>query len=97
MDGTRWYEIEGTDEISGWSPAATVLFARFAAGRSVTTTAPLAVREVPDATAHERAVRSEGTAGEVLDGPVDTDGYRWWQVAFDGVATGWSAGWWLRD
>lgn len=96
VDGTPWYEVEWTDT-TGWSPAKAVLFARFAAGRSVTTTAPLAVREGPGATAPERAVAPGGATGEVLDGPVDADGYRWWKVAFDGVATGWSAGWWLRD
>jgi hypothetical protein len=96
-DGVPWYEIEWTDGGSGWSPAGGVLFARFGPGQPVTTTDSLAVRAAPGATAHERAVAPEGTDGEILDGPVDDEGYRWWRIDYDGVETGWSVGYWLQD
>ena len=96
MAEATWYEVEW-DDIAGWVPANGVLFARFEPRSTVATTASMAMRDAPDATAPERAVAPEGTTGEVLDGPVDADGYRWWRIDYDGVETGWSADYWLRD
>ncbi len=37
----------------------------------------------------------EGTLAKVIGGPVEADGYRWWQLTYEGLE-GWSAGGWLQ-
>lgn len=37
----------------------------------------------------------EGTLVKVIGGPVEGDGYRWWQISYQGLE-GWSAGPWLQ-
>ncbi|SIR52208.1 SH3 domain-containing protein [Haladaptatus litoreus] len=90
--GTQWYKLDfgGTH---GWIPADDVLYARFDAGQSVQTTSGLSVRAEPSG--ERLGVVPEGTAGVIADGPVDTGGYRWWKVEYDGGQTGWSADYWL--
>ena len=97
-DGTRWYKVEYGDGVPhGWTTAEGLLFARFREESSVTTTSGLSVRAGPNTSAPRHATTPEGTAGTILDGPVDADGYRWYLVDYEGTAqTGWSAGYWLR-
>lgn len=93
----RWYKVEYGDGVGhGWSTAEGLLYARFREQSSVTTTSDLSVRAGPATDAPRHVVAAEGTAGEVLDGPVDNDGYRWYLVDYEGsTETGWSAGYWL--
>jgi uncharacterized protein YraI len=37
----------------------------------------------------------EGTLAKVIGGPVEADGYYWWQLTYEGLE-GWSAGAWLQ-
>jgi uncharacterized protein YraI len=60
------------------------------------TSADLSVRDGPGTSYSRIDVAPQGTPGTVIDGPVDSDGYRWYKVDYDdGVATGWSAADWL--
>ncbi|WP_266078688.1 N-acetylmuramoyl-L-alanine amidase [Haladaptatus caseinilyticus] len=93
--GYEWYEVdyEGSTQ-TGWSAADWLLYARFGPSDSVTTTSALSVRTSPDGTKIDTASNGEG--GTILDGPVDSGGYRWWKVDYDSAQTGWSAGYWLQ-
>ena len=94
---TRWYKVAYGDGIRhGWTTAEGLLYARFREGSSVTTTSGLSVRAEPTPDAPRQTVAAEGTAGTVVDGPVDAAGYRWFEVDYEGsTQTGWSAGYWL--
>ncbi|MCO8242721.1 peptidoglycan recognition family protein [Haladaptatus sp. AB643] len=91
--GEQRYELD-FDGRPGWVLATDLLYARFDTGSAVETTGESSVRDEPSGT--RLATVPEGTAGTVVDGPVDTGGYRWWKVAYEGGETGWSAGYWLR-
>jgi N-acetyl-anhydromuramyl-L-alanine amidase AmpD len=93
-DGYRWYEVdyEGSTA-TGWSAADWLPYCRFMPGVGARTTAALSVRDAPDGAKIDTA--PDGTTGTVVDGPVDTGGWRWWKLDYDGVSTGWSAGYWL--
>ena len=95
---TRWYKVEYGDGLpDGWSTAAGLLSSRFRDGSQVSTASELSVRSAPSTSAPRLAVAPEGTAGAVLNGPVDADGYRWFQVDYEGsTPPGWSAGYWLE-
>ena len=42
-------------------------------------------------------VAPSGTTGSVTNGPVNSDGYTWYEIAYDdGVSDGWSAANWLE-
>jgi N-acetyl-anhydromuramyl-L-alanine amidase AmpD len=90
----EWYKVDyaGSTE-TGWSAADWLLYARFGHWQSVSTTSALSVRDSPDGTKIDTAY--EGEPGTIIDGPVDTGGYRWWKVDYDSAQTGWSAGYWL--
>ncbi|KZN25239.1 hypothetical protein A4G99_01600 [Haladaptatus sp. R4] len=91
--GEQWYKLAFGGR-HGWVAATDLLYARFDSGSTIETTSGLSVRDEPSDT--RLATVPEGTAGTVVDGPVDTGGYRWWKVAYEGGETGWSAGYWLR-
>lgn len=91
--GTQWYKLD-FDGTPNWVPADDVLYARFDAGSSAKTTSDLSVRADPGG--ERLAVVPEGTTGTITDCPVDTEGYRWWRLTYDGGEAGWSAGYWLR-
>lgn len=60
------------------------------------TNADLSVRDGPGTYYSRIDVAPEGTPGTITDGPVDSDGYRWYEVSYDeGVSNGWSAATWL--
>lgn len=92
--GTQWYKLD-FEGSPGWVPANEALYARFGPGSRIETTSNLSVRATPDG--DRLGVTDSGAMGIVVDGPVDTGGYRWWQVAYDDSETGWSADYWLTD
>lgn len=95
-DGYRWYEVAYDDGVAnGWSAAPWVPYSRFDVWQDATTRVDLSVRDAPSTTADRVDVAPEGTTGTVVDGPVDNDGYRWFELDYDGAATGWSAGYYL--
>lgn len=59
------------------------------------TTSDLSVREGPGLNYNRIAVADQYTGGHIVDGPVDSDGYRWWKITYNedsdnGPVTGWS-------
>ena len=69
--------------------------ARFAVGERVRVMQNLNVREGPGLDQPEitdpayPGYLPEGSLGNVLEGPVQADGYTWWKVKFDRGVTGW--------
>lgn len=69
-------------------------------GLPVYTTSDLSVRNGPGTGYGRIAVAEQYTGGYIIDGPVNADGYTWWEVQYNGDnnngrVTGWSAGNWL--
>lgn len=89
MAGSTVVGAAGVGSLSGSAAA-------FGTWQPVYTTTALSVREGPG-TGHNRiAVADQYTGGHVTDGPVDNDGYTWWEVKYEedsdnGVVRGWSA------
>ena len=95
--GYQWYKVDYDDGVAtGWSAANWLPYSRFGAGDGVATTSALSVRSAPGTGSSRLDTASNGEGGTVVDGPVDSDGYRWFKVDYNSSATGWSAGFWLR-
>lgn len=78
----------GAAAMSGTAVAHTV-------GTGLYTTSDLSVREGPGLDYNRIAVADQYTGGNIVDGPVDNDGYRWWKIEYNedsdnGLVTGWS-------
>lgn len=97
-DGYRWYEVSYDEGIAdGWSAANWLLYSRFDIWKEATAGTDLSVRNGPGTSYDRIDVAPDGTSGTVVDGPVDNDGYRWFELDYDGgVSTGWSAGYYLE-
>lgn len=96
-DGYRWYKIAYDDGVTdGWSAGEWLPYSRFDHWTDATTRVDLSVRDGPGTSATQIDTAPAGTTGTVIDGPVDSDGYRWWKLDYDGgVSTGWSADYYL--
>lgn len=95
-DGYRWYKLDYDGGVAtGWSAANWLPYSRFDVGHGVTTTTSLSVRDGPGTSYSRVDTAASGEGGVVVDGPVDSEGYRWFRVDYDSSATGWSAGFWL--
>jgi hypothetical protein len=70
----------------------------FADGDRVTPTTALNTRHRPGTESRVLATMSAGTEGEIMNGPVNEDGYTWWGVHWlaDDI-WGWSAGRYLNE
>lgn len=82
----------GVSSLSG----SAVATSHFGTWEPVYTTTGLSVREGPGLNYNRIAVADQYTGGHVTDGPVDNDGYTWWEVKYEedsdnGVVRGWSA------
>ena len=95
-DGYRWWEVDYDGTTTGWSASDWLLYSRFGAGDGVQTTSGLSVRDAPGLSSSTIDTAWSGESGTVVGGPVDADGYRWFEVDYSSTATGWSAGYWLR-
>lgn len=69
---------------------------KFLPGDKVITISPLRVRLVPSIKGKILKVLSKGIDGDILDGPVNLNGYNWWKVNYKGGVIGWSAGEYLE-
>ena len=92
-DGYTWYEIAYDDGIAdGWSAANWLEATRFKMNDRAVTTDYLWVRDGPGTSYTHIDDAPSGTEGTIVDGPIDSDGYTWWKVDYDGgVSTGWAA------
>lgn len=98
VDGFEWFEVAyGDGVLTGWSIADWLLAARFRSDSEVTTTTDLPVHTRPGTLYPQIDTAPSGTGGTVTAGPVDNDGYRWYELEYDDdVETGWSKGYWLE-
>jgi hypothetical protein len=70
--------------------------AKFTIGDWVQTTANLNVREGPGLSYTIIDTMPLGTIGQIMGGPVEADGFEWWNVNYTLGVTGWSAENWLE-
>jgi N-acetyl-anhydromuramyl-L-alanine amidase AmpD len=97
-DGYRWYEVEYDDGTkTGWSASDWLLYSRFGLWDTVTTNSALTVHDAPGVSTPDIDTAPNGATGTITAGPTDTEGYRWFEVDWDGgTKTGWVAGYWLE-
>ena len=77
------------------SETATVS-SKFQSGQTVTTASTLNVRSAPSTTGTLLGTQSSGASGTVTGGPVQANGYWWWQVNYATGPDGWSVENWLQ-
>ena len=92
-DGYTWYQIAYDEGVAdGWSAANWLEATRFKMNDRAVTTDLLWVRDGPGTSYNHIDDAPADTQGTIIDGPVDSDGYTWWRVDYDGgVLTGWTA------
>lgn len=91
-DGVSWYAVAyaGHDK-TGWTKGSELDESRFIRGDLATTRTALGVYDGPGFDRERIDTVLEEATGEVVDGPVASNAYRWWRVAWgDGTETGWS-------
>ena len=77
------------------SETATVS-SKFQIGGSITTTSALNVRSTPSTSGTLLGTQPSGVSGTVTAGPVQANGYWWWQVDYASGPDGWSVENWLN-
>lgn len=77
--------------VDPWTPS----LHKFEIGDWVRTMANLNVREGPGLGYTIISTMPLGTTGQILGGPVEADGFVWWNVDYTGGVSGWSAENWL--
>ena len=77
------------------SETATVS-SKFQIGGSVTTASALNVRSAPSTSGTLLGSQPSGATGTVTGGPVQANGYWWWQINFASGVDGWSVENWLQ-
>ena len=77
------------------SETATVS-SKFQSGQNVTTTSAVNVRSTPSTSGTLLGTQSTGAQGTVIGGPVQSNGYWWWQVDYATGPDGWSVENWLN-
>lgn len=102
-DGYVWWGVHysnGGDDIWAWTPqewlADDDVYA-FTYGERVETTDYLWARKQPGVDSEGLEVQPPGTGGEIVNGPVEMDGYVWWGIHYDDGLWGWSAEGWLES
>ncbi len=69
----------------------TAVSAEFIIGDRVENTANLNVRSTPSTTGIILGTQPTGAQGTIIGGPINADGFTWWQVDFDNPPDGWIA------
>ena len=77
------------------SETATVS-SKFQIGGNITTTSALNVRSSPATSGALLGTQPAGASGNVIGGPVQANGYWWWQVDYATGSDGWSVENWLN-
>jgi len=88
-NGTTIHSVDILLEITTLSP-------KFKVGDWVRNTANLNVREGPGLSYSIIDTVPVGTVGQIMGGPVEADGYIWWEVYYAVEIRGWSAENWLE-
>jgi len=92
----------GDYEVAVWNPdgqeSNRVEFnvSKFVSDDPVQTTANLNTRTGPSIGYSVIRTMPNGSTGEIIDGPVNANGYTWWKISYDDGTTGWSAEPWLE-
>jgi uncharacterized protein YgiM (DUF1202 family) len=103
IDGYMWYQVDfgaahGTGWVAGGYLALLAAGIGFSTGDEVVVVdGPLNYRTEPTLASSIIKALPEGTEGAILDGPIVTDGYTWYQLGLpgygpDGQTPGWVAG-----
>ena len=99
-DDYTWYEVLTVDDDSGWVAGEFLgtgsdtgdTDGEFAAGdETVVTDGPLNVRDDSSIDGEVLLQLETGDVATILDGPVEADGYFWYQVETEDSTTGWVA------
>jgi parallel beta-helix repeat protein len=88
-------DVNNQDRYPLMNPWTATLPPKFTIGDRVKTTANLNVREGPGLSYIVMGTVPEGAHGQIMAGPVEADGYVWWDVDYDNGVRGWSAENWL--
>jgi len=90
-DGYAWYEVAYENGVVGWTVESyhEDAVVEFLHDQRVATTADLVIHDDHALDAPDVWTAPNGSAGYVLAGPQQADGYAWWQVAFNAGETGW--------
>lgn len=100
VDRIGWLEVETDAYGTGWLASQFVVADPGAGGGPVfaigdvvvVADGPLTLRHYATVAATVRDVMAEGTALTILDGPIVSDGYTWYEVYSDEYGSGWVAG-----
>ena len=69
---------------------------KFTTGQNITTTAIVNVRTTPSTGGAILGTQATGATGIVIGGPVNANGYWWWQINYATGADGWSVENWMN-
>lgn len=97
--GRTWYGVfGGTGTGGGWIDAADIGLPPqpiSAIGDLYRVTSTMNFRSAPGTGASIIGTLNEGSTGQVIGGPRDANGYKWWQLRTSGGTVGWAATNWL--
>lgn len=97
--GRTWYGVYGGAGIGGgWIDSADIDIAPMpisAVGQRFRVTETMNFRSSAGLSGGVMGLINAGTTGSVIGGPVDRDGYRWWQLRTGSGSQGWAAANWL--
>lgn len=95
-EGYTWWNIDYTTLPDGWSVESFLTASTPPTGVSISatviTTERVNVRSFPLLTAPRLGRQAPGSIGTVIDGPINGNGYSWWNVDFTSGADGWVVG-----
>jgi hypothetical protein len=84
-------KISGSASTQVITQPAVISEIRFAVGDWVKVTDGVNVRGAPGITGNRLGFQRVGSVGKIVGGPVESSGYRWWNIDFLSGADGWSA------
>ncbi len=99
-DGYTWWQVRYNNNTTGWSvanyltpptaPSTGSGTSAVGVGSTIRTTDRVRVRSSASITAAPISVQSTGSSGTIIGGPVQSNGYTWWQVSYANNTTGWT-------
>lgn len=99
VTGSTWYGVSGGTGVGGgWVNAADIALPPqpvTAVGQGYRVTEGMNLRSGAGTGFGVIGSLAAGSTGTVIGGPVNANGYRWWQVRTSGGTTGWAASNWM--